>query len=411
MSIWEVLDFLSDRTTRRLMSDVAGELTQEDPDAARAENDRREHARLRQRQITARYPGEEATDRSPIHMTRGAIEGDAFEGADGVWQLVITVPEPRPSFVVMPRHGHADAPREVTGEPVFDRRFAVFADTRALAKLGHRLRARWLEADCDWLYGRGTMTATAGRFKNRFAFLGLLDAGMDLAEALVEASAETPERLLAALSDPAWKVGAAALDTLLEHHTASRELGHAYDFLHTNLDASYERLRVHGFRRAQDWRAILGIALGPHRAARSDAFEVLMGYGPPELASQAASTLLLTRDGLDDERVAKAVRAIIEGDPRLLAATSVEVRERFLLAVFDVESEAAEIDVVPVVRAATEYLAQTGAAFVYAELSRHASRSRRVAALAARVKARLGSGGGLTLADGDAGALTLHDPE
>lgn len=411
MSLKFILDLLTNDSVLKAVDDATMAMSAEDPERARAEHDRREEAKARARLIAKKYPGESATDRSPIHLTRGSIEGDAFEGAEGIWQLVVTLPEPRPGFVVMPRHAHPDAPREVTGEPVFDRRFTVFADPRALAQLGHRVRKRWLSSDCDWLYGRGTMTASAGRFKSRFTLLGMLEAGMDLAEALVAAGTETPERLLAALSDPAWKVGAAALDALLEHHTSSRELGHAYDFLHTNRDATYERLRVHGLRRAQDWRGVLGIALGAQRAARSDAFEVLLAEGPLELAAQAASTLMLTRDGLDDARLAKVVRAFVEGDPRLVAATSVEQRERFLIAVFEVEREVAEIDVLPVVRAATELLAATGSTFAYAELSRYASRSRRAAALVGRIKARLGSGGGLALADGDAGALTLHDPE
>lgn len=411
MSIKFVLDLLINDSALRVAGDALDSMSLEDPDRVRAEREQREDAAQRKRRLEKRFPNVNPFDRSPIHLTRGAIEGDAFEvEKDGDWQFVVTVPEPRPAFVIMPRHGQPDAPRDVTGEIVFDRRFTVFGQTREIAKVGHRLRKLFNKTACDWIYGRGTMTATTKQFRSRHHILGLLDEGLDIAEALMAAAREGPEVLLAAISDPAWKVGAAALDTLLEEHPTSRELGHAYDFVHTNRGPQYERLRVHAFRRAQDWRAVQGVALGAHREARSDAFEVLLAHAPDELAAQAASTLMLTRDGLDDERVAKVMRALAEGDPRLYAVTTPEVRELFLVAVFEPERDGRELDDLPLARAAAELLATTGSGLAYAQLSAHASRSRRAAALAARVKARLG-GGGLALAEGEHGGLAMVDPE
>jgi len=347
------------------------------------------------------FAHEDPKDRSPIHLAEDGVEGHGMEIDGGAWQLVVTLPEPHPAMIVTPRAGRAGLGGVVTGDAAFDRRVAVLGEGIALPTLGRAVRSLWASARCDWLYAQGTLTATTPRFSSRHHQLQLLAHGILLGEALIAAQDLSPPALLRALADPVFEVARAAFDALLMH-PSSPELIEAYQLLLADRSAARARLRVHALGLAQDWAALVDEVRGLDLIARSEAFVALVTRGPREHATQAARVALGSAEGLDAERIGWVIDRLRERDARVLAATSPELRDRFLVALVDGDAPALE-------HAATELLAAQGTAVALRELAARGPQAPRSAALARRLRARL-AGGNLALIDEAAqGGLTIAD--
>lgn len=349
------------------------------------------------------FADEDPKDRSPIHLAEDGVEGHGLELEGGAWQLVVTLPEPHPRMIVTPRAGRAGLGGVATGDPGFDRRVAVLGDDIALPTLGHAVRVLWAKARCDWLYAQGTLTATLPRFGSRQHQLEQLAHGVLLGEALVGAQDLSPPALLRGLSDPSFEVARAAFDMLLGH-PSSPELIEAYGQLLSDRSASRARLRVHALGVAQDWAALVDEVRGLDPMARSEAFVILVTRGPRDLAAQAALVALGSSDALDPERVRWLIDRLRDRDARLLAATTPDLRDRFLVGHIETAPES-------LADAATELLAARGTAVALRELEASGPKALRAAALARRIRARL-AGGNLAVVDEAArGGLTVADPD
>lgn len=350
----------------------------------------------------SRFAGQDDKSRMPARLTRGALVGDAGEEADGRWSFAVTLPRSVPPLVVAPRG--PDMPFGQTGAPAFDRRFAVLGERPRVELLIESVRRAWTQAEVDWSLADGVLRASAPRFTVRWEMLEILDDGLDLGEALVAASAEPrEERWLAAIGDPAWRVGAAAFDALLaQAPSAGGEDGltKAYERIFASGGGgTTPRLRVYALARAADWEAVAREADGLDSAARSDAFGWLVAEGPTALAAEVAGRLLARRTGLDDARAWWVVDALERGDARLSAVVSPALAERYLLELCERRDRVGED--------AGELLVRTGGAQSVRALERREDGVAKELAL--RIRARLGQGA-LAVTDGNRdGGLSLDE--
>lgn len=344
------------------------------------------------------FEDEDPKDRSPIQLTRGDLVGHGMQVDDG-WQLVVMLPEPRPRMIAVPRD-RAGLGGVLTGDARFDQRVAVLGEGVPLPTLGQAVRSLWASARCNWLYAEGTLTARLPFFGTRRHRRAVLAHGLLLGEALVAAQDLSPPALLRALGDPAPAVAIAAFDALLMHPT-SPELVEAYGMLLSDRSVERARVRVHALGIAGDWAALADEVRGLDPTARSDAFVALVARGPREHAA-AAAVAALGPDGLDPERTRWVLEGLRDGAPRLLAATTPELRDRFLVGLIDIDDPTLE-------HLAADVLEASGTAVALAELTRRGPGALRSAALAARLRARL-AGGKLALVDDDAqGGLAIAD--
>lgn len=264
-------------------------------------------------------------DGSSVRLERGIVVGHARPADTNRWSLVVALPE-RPPLVIMPRAARRDLPTDQTGDPRFDKRYAVLGAPPRLEYLRAPLRAAWLADECDWYIAGRTLSITLQTLDSRKVLIKVLERGLDRAEALLASRDVSPATLLTAIEDRAWRVAGAALDALLR--TPGEELDAAYRLIFAGRGAP--RLRVHALQRANAWEELAREVDGSDTNARSDAFQHLVSRGPAELIAAAARVILPLTTGLDRERSVWLADQLL-GDRRATAHVPQELAERWLL--------------------------------------------------------------------------------